>query len=174
MMNNKFLLIAMFVAIIAISGCAEIQEARRSQIFVEEYLGDLNQSGGEESVPMPESWKFPQVVESARSISPNNVEGKPFDRFGRVYSSNELSKLVLSSMSAEELQKYADVVTHAYPDAVAKDFPADCDTLSVGQLNETAVAGVAYISINAVNPNTREQAKVCLAAIQTNFLGAGR
>jgi hypothetical protein len=122
----------------------------------------------------PESWSFPEVIEHARKISPNNSEGKPFNQFGLVYSSKEVASLKLSSLSAKELQKYADIVTHAYPDAVAKQFPENCDVLPVEKLNETAVAGIAYASINAIKPNTRKLATDCLAAIQSNFAKLGR
>ncbi|QSX38192.1 hypothetical protein [Shewanella sedimentimangrovi] len=122
----------------------------------------------------PESWAFPDVIEHARKISPNNSEGKPFNQFGLVYSSEEVASLKLSILSATELQKYADIVTHAYPDAVAKQLPEQCHNLPVEQLNETAVAGIAYISINATNSTTRKWATECLSAIQCNFAKIGR
>ena len=128
----------------------------------------------EESVLEPESWSFPEVVEHARKISPNNTEGKSFNQFGLVYSPEEMASLKLSSLPAEELQKYADIVTHAYPDAVAKQTPEQCDNLQVKKLNETAVAGVAYVSINAMSPRARKLASECLEAIQRNFAKIGR
>lgn len=128
----------------------------------------------DKSMSEPDSWSFPEVIEHARNISPTNIEGKPFNRFGLVYSSEEVASLRLSSLSAEELQKYADIVTHAYPDAVSRQLPEKCDTLPVEKMNETAVAGVAYVSINATKPSTRMWAKECLAAIQNNFGEAGR
>jgi hypothetical protein len=128
----------------------------------------------EEPILEPKSWSFPEVIEHARKLSPNNTEGKSFNQFGLVYSSQEVASLKLSVLSAKELQKYADIVTHAYPDAVAKQFPEKCDTLSVEKLNETAVAGIAYISINATNSNTKKWAAKCLAAIQSNYAKVGR
>ncbi|GAA5219048.1 hypothetical protein ACFSJ3_16975 [Corallincola platygyrae] len=122
----------------------------------------------------PESWSFPDVIEHARKISPNNIEGKPFNQFGLAYSSEEVSSLTLSTLPAKELQKYADIVTHAYPDAVAKQLPTKCDNLPVEKLNETAVAGVAYVSINAADSNTRKRAAECLVIIQSNFAKIGR
>jgi hypothetical protein len=127
-----------------------------------------------ETFPTPESWSFPQVVESAREISPNNIEGKPFNQFGLVYSSEFLAKLELSSMSAEELQKYADIVTHAFPDAVAKDIPESCNEIKAENLNETAIAGLAYISINALNQDTRIKAANCLIIVQEQMKQNGR
>ena len=50
----------------------------------------------EDAVPEPKSWTFPEVIEYAREITPDNVEGKPFNKFGMVYSQDELSKLILS------------------------------------------------------------------------------
>jgi len=123
----------------------------------------------EESIISPESWSFPQVIEFARKITPNNVEGRPFNQFGLVYSSEELSKLDFSKMNAEKLQNYADIVTHAYPDAVAKQLPSSCDSVPVEKLNETAIAGIAYISIHASKVETRNWAKSCLSTIQSKL-----
>ena len=127
-----------------------------------------------ETIPMPESWGFPQVIESARAISPNNVEGKPFNRFGLVYTPDELEELKLSSMSTEELQKYADIVTHAYPDAIARGFPPSCNDLPIKKLNETTVAGLAYISIHALNKSSRSKASACLVVIRKKLSQHGR
>jgi hypothetical protein len=132
-------------------------------LFVIFYSGRAFAADG---IPEPESWKFPDIVESARKISPRNVEGKLFNTFGLVYSSDELKKLPLDTMPPEELQKYADIVTHAYPDAVYRQFPVSCEELPVKKLNETSVAGVAYVSIHANDPDTRKKATVCLKVIQ--------
>ena len=123
----------------------------------------------EESIPSPESWSFPQVIESARKITPKNVEGRPFNQFGLVYSSADLSRLDFSKMTAEKLQIYADIVTHAYPDAVAQQLPSSCDSVEVKELNETAIAGIAYISIHASKIETRNRAKACLSIIQSKL-----
>ena len=120
----------------------------------------------EETVASPESWSFPQVIESARKISPKNVEGHPFNQFGLVYSPKELSKLDFSKMKAEKMQNYADIVTHAYPDAISKQLPSSCEAIPIEQLNETAIAGIAYISIHASKAATRNKAKTCLSTIQ--------
>jgi len=132
-------------------------------LFVFPYSG---RSFAADEIPEPESWKFPEIVEYARKISPRNVEGKLFNTFGLVYSSDELKMLSLDTMPPEELQKYADIVTHAYPDAVYRQFPASCEEITVKQLNETAIAGVAYVSLNAIDPDTREKAAACLKVIQ--------
>ena len=58
----------------------------------------------ETTIPTPPSWSFPQVIESARAITPNNIEGKLFNRFGLVYASVELKKLTLSNMLAKDLK----------------------------------------------------------------------
>jgi hypothetical protein len=123
----------------------------------------------EDAIPFPETWSFPQVIESARKISPKNIEDHQFNQFGIVYSTEDLSKLDLASMSANELQKYADIVTHAYPDAVAKQLPDSCYDLPINRLNETAIAGIAYVSINATNESNRNNAKSCLAIIQNKL-----
>lgn len=107
----------------------------------------------------PESWSFPQVIEYARKVSPNNTEGKSFNQFGLVYSFQEVATLKLSILPPKELQKYSDIVTNVYPDAVAKQLPEKCDTLPVEKLNETAVAGIAYVSINAANLNAKNWLK---------------
>lgn len=174
MKNKNFSIIVMLLVGISNFGCAELEEAHRSQVRADEIMNQANRSGEEETIPMPESWAFPQVIESARSISPNNVEGKTFNQSGLVYTTDELAKLALSSMTAEELQKYADIVTHAYPDAVARGFPPSCDDLPIEKLNETAVAGLAYVSIHALNQDTRNKAAVCLVVIQEKLSQHGR
>lgn len=172
--NNRFLLVVIILVGISSYGCAELQEAHRSQVYADEIRSQLKQSDNEETIPMPKTWAFPQVIESARAISPNNVEGKPFNRFGLVYTPEELAKLTLSSMSAEELQKYADIVNHAYPDAVARGIPFSCNDLSVEKLNETAVAGLAYVSLHALNEKTRVKAANCLVVVQNKLVQHGR
>ena len=119
-----------------------------------------------DNIPEPATWTFPDVIESARKISPRNVEGRLFNKFGLVYSSDELGNLPVAAMSSEDLQKYADIVTHAYPDAVYRQFPATCKKIPIKQMNETAIAGIAYVSLNAIDPDTREKAGICLREIQ--------
>lgn len=113
----------------------------------------------------PESWSYPAVIEHARKISPNNVEGKPFNEFGLVYPIDELESIRVSELDAQELQKYADIVTHAYPDAVAKQMPESLDRITLQKINNTAIAGLAYISIHAKGAEAREHAKRLLSEI---------
>ncbi len=119
-----------------------------------------------EPVPEPSSWQFPSVIESARKLTPQNLEGKPFNKFGLAYSTEELNQLDIASLPATSLQNYADIVTHAYPDAVGRQLPSDCSIISTKDLNETSIAGMAYISINAINESTRKKASACLVNIQ--------
>lgn len=123
----------------------------------------------QEIIPEPESWSFPAVIEHARKVCPNNIEGKPFNEFGLVYSPEELKSIRLSELDALELQKYADIVTHAYPDAVARQIPDSLDNIPLQSINETTVAGLAYISIHAEDSHTREKAKRNLSEIQARL-----
>ena len=123
----------------------------------------------EEKVDTPESWSFPHIVESARKISPNNIEGRPFNRFGLAYSLEEVGDLDFSAMDADEMQKYADIVTHAYPDAIAEQYPDSCDNMTLDDMNKTSIAGIAYISLNAVKVKNREWAKKYLSVIQNKL-----
>lgn len=138
------------------------------------FLFNSIDSRAAQSLPEPAIWSFPEVVDLARKISPNNVEGKPFNKFGLVYSSEEVEKLKLSALPATELEKYADIVTHAYPDAVSKQLPSSCANIEVENLNQTAVAGIAYISINAIESRTRNWAKDCLSLIQLKLKKIGK
>src|SRR5512133_2171277 len=122
-------------------------------------------------IPEPSSWSFPDVVESARKLAPRNVEGKEFDQFGVAYSLAELDSVPMATMPAGELQKYADIVTHAYPDAVFRQIAMDCKSTPVEGLNSTAVAGVAYVSLHAQDPETRRAADQCLSEIQRRLRG---
>jgi len=123
----------------------------------------------QEAILEPESWSFPAVIEHARKISPNNVEGKPFNEFGLAYSIDELERVRFSELNAQELQRYADIVTHAYPDAVAKQIPKSLDGIPLQEINETTIAGLAYISIHAKGIEAREQAKRHLSKIQARL-----
>ncbi len=124
--------------------------------------------------PEPRSWSFPAIVEHAREINQTNIEGKPFNRYGLAYSSEELDSITLSELDPKELQNYADIVTHAFPDAVAKRLPTDCSSIAVEELNQTAVAGIAYISINAIGEQTKRDAENCLKIVQQNLKKVGR
>jgi tetratricopeptide (TPR) repeat protein len=117
-------------------------------------------------IPEPSSWLFPDVIESARLISPRNVEGRIFNQFGLAYSLEELEALPVATMTPQELQKYADIVTHAYPDAVFRPIADSCKELPVEQMNTTAVANLAYVSLHAIVPATREKAANCLRELQ--------
>ena len=119
-----------------------------------------------DKIPEPATWAFPDVIESARKITPRNSEGLLFDKYGLAYSPEVLNKLPLGTMSPEDLQKYADIVTHAYPDAVFRNFPASCKEISLKNINETTLAGIAYVSLNAIEPRTRERAAKCFREIQ--------
>ncbi len=128
----------------------------------------------EENIASPASWSYPEVIDSARAINPKNIEGLPFDQFGLAYTFSDLAKLKFSSMSADQLQKYADIVTHAYPDAIAMQLPDACDELPVEQMNETAIAGLAYVSINAVKKETRTKVKKCFEIVQKKLTLIGK
>ena len=65
-------------------------------------------------------------------------------------------------------------MTHAYPDAIASQLPSSCDTLALEDLNETAVAGVAYIALNATQAANRASAIECLSVLQNKLAAVGR
>jgi hypothetical protein len=117
-------------------------------------------------IPEPPTWSFPDVIESARSITPQNIEGRPFDQHGLAYAPETLDALPVATMSALELQKYADIVTHAYPDAVFQQAPPSCQDPALDRANATAIAGIAYVSLHAIDPATRKRASTCLAEVQ--------
>ena len=118
------------------------------------------------NIPEPESWEFPGVIESAKQVAPKNIEGRAFDRFGLAYPLAEYKSLDLVSLSVGELQKYADVVTHAYPDAVSMRTPTDCSGIPLNKVNAATVGGMAYISNHAIRNSSREKALKCLLVIQ--------
>jgi hypothetical protein len=130
------------------------------------YICSSEEAFTADKIPEPATWAFPDIIESARKRTPRNVEGRLFNQFGLVYSLEELEKLPIETMAPKDLQKYADIVTHAYPDAVFRQFPASCKEISLKQLNETTIAGIAYVSLNAIDPGTRERAANCLREIQ--------
>jgi hypothetical protein len=129
-------------------------------------LVESQASASTTAIPEPSSWSFPDVVDSARKLAPRNVEGREFGQFGIAYPLAELESVPMATMPAEELRKYADIVTHAYPDAVFRQVADDCKSTPVEGLNSTAVAGLAYVSLHAQNPDNRRGAAECLAEIQ--------
>jgi len=124
-----------------------------------------------ESIPTPSVWSFPEIVESALEITPVNIDGLPFNQFGIAYEVDVLEKLDLATIKVEDLQKYADAVTHAYPDAVVvkSQLPSNCESMPADQFNETSLASLAYISLNAVEEANRNTAKSCLQGILQNL-----
>lgn len=119
-------------------------------------------------LPAPRSWQFPAVIESARKLSPRNLEGRAFDQSGLAYPLELLDSLPVASLTASELQKYADIVTHAFPDAAfLRQFSVKgCGDFSADELNTTAFANVAYISLQAKIPANRAEAASCLKQLQ--------
>ena len=122
-----------------------------------------------EGILEPECWNSPDVIESARKVSPKNIEGKTFDAYGCAYSSEELAALKVYDLPIDELQKYADIVVHAYPDAVGRQLPNKYEDLPISQMNKTCIANVAYVSIHATNPDIRKHAAECFAFIHNSL-----
>jgi len=120
----------------------------------------------QQNIPEPASWSFPDIIQSARAIAPHNTEGRKFNAYGLAYSRDELKILSISTMPAQELQRYADIVTHAYPDAVSRMTPISCKTIPIQNLNETALANMAYASIHAIELSTRQRTATCLNEVQ--------
>ena len=120
------------------------------------------------TLPAPRSWQFPAVIESARTLSPRNLEGRAFDQSGLVYPLEQLDSLPVASLTASELQKYADIVTHAFPDAafLRQVSVKGCGDFSADELNSTALANLAYISLQAKYPPNRAEAASCLKEFQ--------
>jgi hypothetical protein len=123
-------------------------------------------SATKNSILEPDSWSFRDVVESARKIAPRNIEGRVFDYSGLAYSLAEINSLPIATLPPQELQKYADIVTHAYPDAVFRQLGGACNDMPIEQFNVTSVAGIAYVSLHAVDSDTRQSAALCLSGLQ--------
>ncbi|MEC8080975.1 MAG: hypothetical protein VX148_05780 [Pseudomonadota bacterium] len=118
------------------------------------------------NIPQPESWSFPQVIYSALKIAPTNIEGRPFNKFGLAYPLSKYSSLDLASLPLDELQKYADVVTYAYPDAISRRFSEDCSGVPLSKVNAVSLGGMAYVSNHAVQKSAREKSLKCFTVIQ--------
>ena len=123
-------------------------------------------SDNHQKIPEPASWSFPDIIQSARAISPHNSEGRKFNEYGLAYSRNELQSLTVLTMSVQDLQKYADIVTHAYPDAIFRMAPVSCKNMPMKNMNETSLANMAYVSLHAIVSSTRERAATCLSEVQ--------
>lgn len=162
----RLLALAGLALAVFFAGCGR-KDASTSALPVSTTQSTAPSSRG--AIPEPPSWSFPDIVESARAISPRNVEGRTFNQFGLAYPSEDLEAVPVATMSAHELQKYADIVTHAYPDAVFRQAPASCKEISVEGLNTTAVAAIAYVSLHAIEPATRGRATICLGEVQSKL-----
>ena len=116
----------------------------------------------------PISWQFPAVIETALNLSPRNLEGRAFNQSGLAYPLEQLDSLPVASMTPFELQKYADIVAHAFPDAafLRQVSLKGCHDVSADELNTTALANVAYISLQAKIPANRTEAASCLKQLQ--------
>jgi hypothetical protein len=119
-----------------------------------------------ETIPEPKSWSYPEINEYAKEITPTNIEGKPFNMLGRVYSSFDEKRIDSSSASANELQKYATAMYHAFPDAMARKLPKPCDDHYPANIAFDYISGLAFISLNAIEKGNRDWAKRCLETIQ--------
>lgn len=126
------------------------------------------------SIPEPPSWSFPAIVEAARARAPRNVDGRPFGKLGLAYLPDEIDRLQVSKMSVAELQRYADVVTHAYPDAAFGRVSIDCESVPLDVVNNTAIANIAYVSLHAVVPETRARAAACIERLLARMNDGGR
>ena len=85
----------------------------------------------------------------------------------------QLEALQVDSMAASELQNYADIVTHAFPDAVfLRSISAkDCDDYDVGEMTAPPLANIAYVSLQAKIPGNRDEAARCLIQLQDLLRG---
>lgn len=108
-------------------------------------------------------------MEAARELVPLSIEGKPFNRHGFAYPIEELKQLDVKNMSAAELQNYADVTTHAYPDALGRQSADEYDSTEADELSNRAIATVAYVSLNAIDAGIRSEAAACLARVQADL-----
>lgn len=162
---------SLFALVSAIGGC---RGAEPTQVESAKNASNVSAPSGRESIPQPPSWSFPQVIESARAIAPRNIEGRPFDQYGLAYSRDVLTALPIKEMPATELAKYADIVTHAYPDAVARQLPSSCKGVPANQMNETSVANIAYISLHATDPAARARTRACLEEVQSSWKSTSR
>ena len=106
-----------------------------SILFIGTYSNANTTEKVSQSIPEPESWAFPAVIESAKKLARQNIEGKLCNRFGLAYPLAEYKTLNLASLSVDELQNYADVVTHAYPDAISMRSPEDCSDIPLNKVN---------------------------------------
>lgn len=120
------------------------------------------------ALPFPGMWDFPAVIQAARSVAPRNLEGRTFDANGLAYPSETLDSLRVGEMGAAQLQSYADIVTHAFPDAafLRSQTQEPCADLHVDDLNTTSLANMAFVSLQAKVAANRAEAATCLQTLQ--------
>ncbi|TVV42556.1 hypothetical protein [Thalassolituus sp. C2-1] len=152
-------LLILATSVLLLSACSQI----------ETQTADTEAAAQVQSIPEPPTWRFPDIMEAARELVPLSIEGKPFNRHGFAYPIEELKQLDVKNMSAAELQNYADVTTHAYPDALGRQIADECDSTEADELSNRAIATVAYVSFNAIDAGIRSEAAACLARVQADL-----
>lgn len=109
----------------------------------------------------PSTWEFPHIINEAFQLVDHWGIGDRFDRkSGMSNACKTANNPDFKKMPWNELQYFADVITHAFPDAVLLSMiEAWGENPHMTNLNKTAVGNLAFISNNARVPDNRKSAK---------------
>lgn len=115
----------------------------------------------ETDIRKPSTWEFPYILDEAFSIVDRWNIADRFDRkSGMSIACKTANNPDLKKMPWNELQYFADVITHAFPDAVLLSMIKTWgENPYLTNLNITAVGNLAFISNNARSPYNRNSAK---------------
>lgn len=127
----------------------------------------------------PESFSFSQIVAKSVARVPRNALGWEFDSSGMVIGPETVDQAVeefvrhgnMDRCRVQNMSAYADVVTHAWPDAAAE---MSCrDLVLPPDANAQAICNLAYVAIYAEVPKHRVWANGCLDLYLTQHRGDG-
>ena len=116
----------------------------------------------------PNDWSFPGIIQESFSIMDLQKKGHLFNRETGLPCITPSSH-DFKTMPWNELEKFSDVVTNAFPDATAIHLQ---DVMNTNphelNLNVTSLGNLAFISNHAVMPVNRNMAKELLSTYIQN------
>lgn len=110
--------------------------------------------------PVPTCPNMPMIINDARKKCPKNRANVAFDKDGLAYNEFMMKaqrRKFQKTRDVKQMALYADVVTNVFPDWAGNDALEACSNVTdPAQLDTTAIANAAYISLYARCPELRK------------------
>lgn len=106
----------------------------------------------------PAAHDFGTMLAEALKRTPKNAEGREFRRDGLPHHwmvAEKARKKFRTTRDVREMAKYADVVHVTFTDYMASTTPATVAPHEKRDLNATALANIAYVSLHATSEEHR-------------------